>query len=78
MKLKKENEKKQKELEAKREYTKRMEEENIKTKEAEDLIAMLEKEELELIQRLKKTQEIQEMAYKSLQQSILTDKPVDI
>ncbi len=52
-------------------YAKKIEEENKKAQETEAIIALLEKEELEIIQRLKKTQELQEKAYESLQKSIL-------
>jgi hypothetical protein len=52
------------------EYAKKMAEEAKKTKEAEDLIQMLEREERELIDRLKKTQNLQEKAYGALQSSL--------
>ena len=48
----------------------RMEEESRKTREAEELISNLEKEELILIERLKSAQSLQQKAYSALQTSL--------
>jgi hypothetical protein len=66
----KERERLRKEQEAKREYDKKLFEEAKKTAEAENLISLLEKEELELIQRLKSAQALQQKAYSALQTSL--------
>lgn len=63
-------EKEKKEAAAQREYAKRMEEEAKKTEEAENLISMLEREELDLIERLKSAQSLQQKAYSALQTSL--------
>lgn len=59
-----------KEEEAKLLYQRKQEEENRKTLEAERMIAQLEREERELIERLKKTQELQQAAYNELQECL--------
>lgn len=66
----KERERLRKEQEVKREYDKKLFEEAKKTAEAENLISLLEKEELELIQRLKSAQALQQKAYGALQTSL--------
>ena len=65
-----ERERAEKEREAQLAYAKKMADEAKKTKEAEDLIAQLEKEEIALIERLKRTQTLQEKAYQTLQSSL--------
>jgi hypothetical protein len=56
-----------KEEEARVIYLRKQEEENRRTMEAERMIAQLEREERELIERLKRTQEMQQQAYVELQ-----------
>jgi len=70
MRKQRERERAEKERIVQLEYARKMAEEARKTKEAEDIIAELEKAELELIDRLKKTQMMQEKAYETLQKSL--------
>lgn len=65
-----EKEKAIREQAAQKEYAKRIAEEAKKTEDAENLISMLEKEELELIERLKSAQSLQQKAYSALQTSL--------
>ena len=65
-----EKEKALKEQAAAREYSRRIADEAKKTEEAENLISMLEREELELIERLKNAQSLQQKAYSALQTSL--------
>lgn len=67
---KREMEKLRKEEEARLIYQRKQEEENRRTLEAERMIAQLEREERELIERLKKTQELQQQAYNELQECL--------
>mmetsp|Transcript_330 Transcript_330/g.316 ORF Transcript_330/g.316 Transcript_330/m.316 type:complete len:279 (-) Transcript_330:228-1064(-) len=67
---KREMERMRKEEEAKLLYQRKQEEENRRTLEAERMIAQLEREERELIERLKKTQELQQQAYNELQECL--------
>ena len=67
---KREAERAKKEEEARLIYLRRQEEENRKTAEAERMIAQLEREERELIERLKKTQSMQQEAYNELQECL--------
>jgi hypothetical protein len=64
---KREAERLRKEEEARVIYLRKQEEENRRTMEAERMIAQLEREERELIERLKRTQEMQQQAYVELQ-----------
>jgi hypothetical protein len=65
-----EQEKAAKEQAAQAEFARRIEAEAKKTAEAEKLISVLEKEELELIARLKAAQDLQKKAYSALQTSL--------
>ena len=66
----KERERAEKERSVQLQYAKKMAEEARKTKEAEDLIAQLEKQEMDLIESLKKTQTLQTKAFQTLQTSL--------
>jgi tRNA uridine 5-carbamoylmethylation protein Kti12 len=67
---KREVERAKKEEEARLIYLRKQEEENRRTLEAERMIAQLEREERELIERLKKTQTMQQQAYEELQECL--------
>lgn len=70
IRMQRERERIEKEKQAHEEYCKRIEEEANKRKEAENLIAVLEREEKELIDRIKKTQKLQADAYGVLKKSL--------
>lgn len=71
IRMQRERERIEKEKQAQEEYYKRVEEEARKRKEAENLIAVLEREEKELIERIRKTQKLQHDAYGVLKKSLL-------
>jgi len=71
IRMQRERERIEKEKQAQEEYYKKVEEEARKRKEAENLIAVLEKEEKELIERIKRTQRLQQDAYGVLKKSLL-------
>jgi len=71
IRMQRERERIEKEKQAQEEYFKRVEEEASKRREAESLIAVLEKEEKELIERIKKTQKLQQDAYGVLKKSLV-------
>lgn len=60
----------ERERKAQEDYLQRIQLEADRKREAEHMIAMLEKEERDLINRLKKTQELQEKAYVTLQKTL--------
>ena len=70
LRLQKERERLQKEHTAQQEYAKRMAEEAKKRADAENLIELLEQEEKDLIDRLRRTQRLQQQAYGVLQNSL--------
>ena len=70
VKLMKEKEKTEREKKIRSEYVSKLEEENKKRREAHNLIELLENEERELINRLKRTNELQKTAYNILKNSL--------
>ena len=70
MRKKREQEKAQQELQQQEMYAKKISTEAGRTKEAESLIMRMEQEEAALIERLRKTQELQRQAYEELQSTL--------
>lgn len=60
MRMKREREKREKEMVLQRQHVEKVEAEFHKKKAAEDMIALLEREEKEMIERLKRTQSLQQ------------------
>eukprot|EP00981_Chlorochromonas_danica_P001567 scaffold341_cov154-Ochromonas_danica.AAC.11 len=52
------------------EYAQRMEEENERRRQAEEMIALLERQEKELLDRLRRSQQEQQEAYENLERSL--------
>merc|ERR1711988_572200 len=70
MKKKREAEKEQQAQAQQQEYAKKISSEANRTKDAESLIMRMEQEEAALIERLRKTQEMQRQAYEELQSTL--------
>lgn len=70
LRIQRERERMEKEHAAQVEYARRIAEETKRKEEAESLIELLEREERELIERLKKTQKLQQHAFGVLQSSL--------
>merc|ERR1711988_691672 len=70
IKKKKEAEKEQQAQLQRQQYAKKISVEATRTKEAESLIMRMEQEEAALIERLRKTQEMQRQAYEELQSTL--------
>jgi carbonic anhydrase len=60
IRIQKEQEKELRELQRRQAHSKKLEEENRKRKEAEEMIKLLENEERELVNRLRRTQAMQQ------------------
>lgn len=70
MRTLREREKFEREQESMREYARKMAEENQRKLQAQEMIDLLERQEQELLERLRKSQEEQQEAYFTLQKSL--------
>mmetsp|Transcript_49458 Transcript_49458/g.140111 ORF Transcript_49458/g.140111 Transcript_49458/m.140111 type:complete len:88 (-) Transcript_49458:177-440(-) len=67
---KRERQRLERELRMQQEYCRRVQEEALRQQEAERLVLLMEKEEAELIERLRNTQSLQRAAYDQLQATL--------
>merc|ERR1711998_47762 len=67
---KRERQRQEKEMRLQQQYIRRVQEEAQRQQEAEHLVLLMEKEEAELIDRLRKTQNLQRQAYDQLKSTL--------